>query len=80
MAFRFGQAVRLSAEERFYFPWQVDHRGRVYPVPPLMNPQSDHIGRALIEFADGKPLGETRRVLAGDPPRQLLLEEEEGVL
>jgi DNA-directed RNA polymerase len=57
MAFRFGQAVRLSAEERFYFPWQVDHRGRAYPVPPLMNPQSDHIGRALIEFADGKPLG-----------------------
>src|SRR5260370_14091857 len=23
-----------------------------------MNPQSDHIGRAQIEFADGKPLGE----------------------
>src|SRR6266851_1034174 len=58
MAFRFGQAMRLSAEEKFYFPCQVDHRGRVYPVPPLMNPQSDHIGRALIEFADGKPLGE----------------------
>jgi DNA-directed RNA polymerase len=58
MAFRFGQAERLSVEERFYFPWQVDHRGRAYPVPPLINPQSDHIGRAQIEFADGKPLGE----------------------
>src|SRR5215467_13209589 len=58
MAFRFSQAVRLSVEEAFYFPCQVDHRGRVYPVPPLMNPQSDHIGRAPIEFADGKPLGE----------------------
>jgi DNA-directed RNA polymerase len=58
MTFRFGQSVRLSTEERFYFPWQVDHRGRAYPVPPLMNPQSDHIGRALLEFADGKPLGE----------------------
>jgi DNA-directed RNA polymerase len=81
MAFRFGQAVRLSSlevspnrahasrlevspdrahasrEEKFYFPCQVDHRGRVYPVPPLMNPQSDHIGRAQIEFADGnRPL------------------------
>jgi DNA-directed RNA polymerase len=62
MAFRFGQSARLSAEERFYFPCQVDHRGRVYPVPPLMNPQSDHIGRALIEFADGKPLGNNRGV------------------
>src|SRR6267143_1621289 len=57
MAFRFGQAVWLSAEEKFYFPCQVDHRGRVYPVPPLINPQSDHIGRAPIEFADGKLLG-----------------------
>src|SRR5437667_1449936 len=27
-----------------------------------MNPQSDHIGRALIEFADGKPLGNNRGV------------------
>src|SRR5205823_3870566 len=62
MAFRFGQAARLCGEERFYFPCQVDHRGRVYPVPPLMNPQSDHIGRALIEFADGKPLGNNRGV------------------
>jgi DNA-directed RNA polymerase len=62
MAFRFGQSVRLSVEERFYFPCQLDHRGRVYPVPPLMNPQSDHIGRALIEFADGKPLGNNRGV------------------
>jgi len=62
MAFRSGQAVRLSLEERFYFPCQVDHRGRVYPVPALMNPQSDHIGRALLEFADGKPLGNNRGV------------------
>jgi Autographiviridae RNA polymerase len=62
MAFRFAQSQRLSAEERFYFPCQVDHRGRVYSVPPLMNPQSDHIGRALLEFADGKPLGNNRGV------------------
>jgi DNA-directed RNA polymerase, mitochondrial len=62
MAFRFAQAERLSQEGTFYFPWQVDHRGRAYPVPALMNPQSDHIGRALIEFADGKPIGQNRGV------------------
>jgi hypothetical protein len=71
---------RSNRFQRFYFPCQVDHRGRVYPVPPLMNPQSDHIGRALLEFAAGKPLGERGALLAGDPPRQLLLEEKEGVL
>jgi DNA-directed RNA polymerase len=58
MKFRFAEAERLSAEGTFYFPWQVDHRGRAYPVPQRMDPQSDHIGRAQIEFADGKPLGE----------------------
>src|SRR5262249_36229828 len=56
--------LRLSVAERFldrpqiYFPHQLDHRGRAYPVPQLVNPQSDDIGRSLLEFADGKPLGE----------------------
>ncbi|HLH30166.1 MAG TPA: DNA-directed RNA polymerase, partial [Terriglobia bacterium] len=58
MAFRFAQCVSLSVEGTFYFPWQVDHRGRAYPVPQQMHPQADDIGRAEIEFADGKPLGE----------------------
>jgi DNA-directed RNA polymerase len=48
----------LLDKERFYFPHQLDHRGRAYPVPQLINPQSNHIGRSLLEFADGKPLGE----------------------
>src|SRR6516165_7546477 len=50
-----GEAL---SDDRFYFPCQVDHRGRAYSVPQFMDPQSDHIGRARIEFADGKPLGE----------------------
>jgi DNA-directed RNA polymerase len=70
MASRFSQVVRLlggeararqgeaSSDDRFYFPWQVDHRGRAYAVPQSMNPQCDDGGRSLIEFADGKPLGE----------------------
>src|SRR5215831_3125801 len=58
MAFRLSLAERLLDEPGFYFPYQLDHRGRAYPVPPLMNPQSDDIGRSLLEFAEGKPLGE----------------------
>jgi len=49
---------RLLDEPRFFFPHQLDHRGRAYPVPQLINPQSDDSGRSLLEFADGKPLGE----------------------
>jgi DNA-directed RNA polymerase len=58
MAFRLSLCERLLDELQFYFPYQLDHRGRAYPVPQLVNPQSDDIGRSLLEFADGKPLGE----------------------
>jgi DNA-directed RNA polymerase len=58
MAFRLSTCERLLDEPKLYFPYQLDHRGRAYPVPQLINPQSDDIGRSLLEFADGKPLGE----------------------
>jgi Autographiviridae RNA polymerase len=57
MAFRLSLSERFLDEPQFYFPYQLDHRGRAYPVPQLVNPQSDHIGRSLLEFAEGKPLG-----------------------
>src|SRR5204862_1760801 len=55
---RFPLAERMLPEQRIYFPYQLDHRGRAYPVPQLINPQSDHIGRSLLEFGEGKELGE----------------------
>ena len=58
MALRMPLAERLLPEQRIYFPWQLDHRGRAYPVPQLINPQSDHWGRSLLEFGVGKELGE----------------------
>jgi DNA-directed RNA polymerase len=57
MASVLALSERLLDEARCYFPHQLDHRGRAYPVPQLVNPQSDDIGRSLLEFADGKPLG-----------------------
>lgn len=42
-----------------YFPHTIDFRGRIYAVPPLVNPQADDIGRSLLEFARGKRVGET---------------------
>jgi DNA-directed RNA polymerase len=44
--------------ERIYFPHYLDFRGRMYPFASYLNPQADDTGRALLEFADGKPLGE----------------------
>lgn len=51
-------AERFLEEEAIYFPHVMDWRGRAYPVPSFVSPQSDDIGRGLLEFADGKPLGE----------------------
>lgn len=34
----------------FYFPYQLDFRGRIYAVPQTINHQGDDFARALIEF------------------------------
>ncbi|MBI4491061.1 MAG: hypothetical protein HY694_18420 [Deltaproteobacteria bacterium] len=44
-------------DKRFYLPFQLDFRGRAYPIPQILSPQSDDIGRALLEFAEGNCLG-----------------------
>lgn len=41
-----------------YFPYFVDFRGRVYCLPSDVNPQTDDLGRSLLEFAGSKPLGD----------------------
>lgn len=40
-----------------YFPVQCDFRGRAYYVPTFLNPQGNGYARALLEFAEDKPLG-----------------------
>jgi len=61
-------AKKTRQAKRRYGSWRLvglrsktslDYRGRVYPVPQTCNPQSDDAGRALLEFARGKPLGKT---------------------
>lgn len=49
-------ANRMSKFEEIFFPHYLDSRGRAYPKPAILNPQGpDHI-KALLEFADGKPV------------------------
>jgi len=50
---------RMRSAERIWFPHTLDFRGRLYPIPVAgPHPQSDDLGRALIHFADGVPLGD----------------------
>ncbi|KAL2070772.1 hypothetical protein VTL71DRAFT_13798 [Oculimacula yallundae] len=53
------EIARALRSEVFYFPHNVDFRGRAYPIPPYLN----HIGadhcRGLLKFGEGKELGES---------------------
>lgn len=58
MAQRLWIAEKFAEEERIYFPHEMDFRGRVYPIPAGgPHPQGEDSAKALLEFADGKPLG-----------------------
>lgn len=47
----------MKNTERFYYPYNMDFRGRVYPIPAHLNHIGSDMGRGLLVFADGKPLG-----------------------
>lgn len=51
-------ASELSLEGRFYFPHQLDYRGRAYAVPLQLNPQGNDLSKGLLTFAEGRPLGD----------------------
>lgn len=60
-AFAAKQCVEIAEQmqkyEKFYFPCNLDYRGRVYPVPSYLNPQGHDVAKGLLEFAEGKELG-----------------------
>src|SRR5262249_28255918 len=41
----------------FYFPHNVDFRGRAYPIPVYLQPQGNDIQKGLLMFSRGKALG-----------------------
>ncbi|CAB4139170.1 RPO41 Mitochondrial DNA-directed RNA polymerase [uncultured Caudovirales phage] len=49
-------AERYQAEPAFYFPHQLDFRGRAYALPIGLNPQGDDACRGLLTFAHGVPI------------------------
>ncbi|MBK8189200.1 MAG: hypothetical protein IPK79_01975 [Vampirovibrionales bacterium] len=50
-------ANKFREESRIYFPHCLDFRGRVYAVPHFLNPQGPDVAKALLTFAEGKPIG-----------------------
>lgn len=56
---RYGLDVArvLEADERFYFIYQTDFRGRLYPCG-ILNPQGTDWQKGILQFADGVALGE----------------------
>jgi DNA-directed RNA polymerase len=51
-------AQKFSTEEAIFFPHQLDFRGRAYAVPVHLNPQGTDLSKALLRFAEGKPITE----------------------
>lgn len=52
------QVAKDFSGEQFYFPFNLDFRGRAYPVPPHLNHLGSDVCRGLLTFADARPLGE----------------------
>ncbi|XP_041647911.1 DNA-directed RNA polymerase, mitochondrial isoform X2 [Cheilinus undulatus] len=44
-------------DEVFWFPHNMDFRGRTYPCPPYFNHLGSDVTRAILVFAEGKKLG-----------------------
>lgn len=51
-------AQKFRDEEAIYYPHELDFRGRIYPIPVGgPHPQGEDGAKALLEFADGAPVG-----------------------
>lgn len=55
-----SQILRIAEQfknyDAIYFPHQMDFRGRLYPIPVLLQPQGTDLAKGLLHFARGKPI------------------------
>ncbi|XP_060037415.1 DNA-directed RNA polymerase, mitochondrial [Erinaceus europaeus] len=54
--YRLSVAQHLR-DHTFWLPHNMDFRGRTYPCPPHFNHLGSDLARALLQFAQGRPLG-----------------------
>ncbi|KAI5079887.1 hypothetical protein GOP47_0005366 [Adiantum capillus-veneris] len=56
MELKLSVAREMKNEECFYYPHNIDFRGRAYPLHPHLNHLGSDMCRGLLEFAEGRPL------------------------
>ncbi|GJN38978.1 hypothetical protein PR202_gb28066 [Eleusine coracana subsp. coracana] len=52
-------ARRMRDEDGFYYPHNLDFRGRAYPMHPHLSHLGSDLCRGLLEYAEGRPLGKS---------------------
>lgn len=55
---KLDQAEKFQDFDEIYFPYNMDFRGRAYPIPPHLSNVGSDLCRGLLMFAEEKPLGE----------------------
>jgi DNA-directed RNA polymerase len=55
-------AMEFADYDAIYFPYQLDFRGRVYPIPQGLNPQGNDLAKGLLHFAEGEALDTTAAI------------------
>lgn len=52
------EIARALRNQEFFFPHNIDFRGRAYPIPPYLNHMGADHCRGLLQFGRGRELGE----------------------
>lgn len=52
------EIARAFLDETFYYPHNLDFRGRAYPIPQILNHMGADVARGLLIFGKGKELGD----------------------
>lgn len=54
---KLNQSEQFKDFDKIHFPYNVDFRGRAYPVPPHLSNIGSDLCRGMLTFAEAKPLG-----------------------
>uniref|UniRef100_A0A0D9WSQ2 DNA-directed RNA polymerase n=1 Tax=Leersia perrieri TaxID=77586 RepID=A0A0D9WSQ2_9ORYZ len=52
-------ARKMREEDGFYYPHNIDFRGRAYPMHPHLSHLGSDLCRGVLEYAEGRPLGKS---------------------